>query len=54
MDRTGADYLLLCRDTATVIPNTQAHRLVTGAEPDWLERVPGVHPELLVLRPRAE
>jgi hypothetical protein len=36
------------------VPGSQAYRLVKGEELDWLERVPGVHPELLVLRPRAE
>jgi hypothetical protein len=54
MDRTGADYLLLCRDVTTLVPGSQAYRLVKGEELGWLERVPGVHPELLVLRPRAE
>jgi hypothetical protein len=50
MLRTGADYLLLCRDLPYGNGNSMAHELAKGAQVGWLEPMPGVHPELVLLR----
>lgn len=50
MDRTGATYLLLCRDQKIADGASQADRLALGETVGWLEPVPDVDPRLLVLR----
>jgi hypothetical protein len=52
MDRTGATYLLLCRDQRLADGFSQADRLARGEAVDWLEPVAGVDPSLIVLRRR--
>jgi hypothetical protein len=54
MTRTGADYLLLCRDLLYGEGNSMAQDLARGAQVDWLEPVAGVDPELVLLRRKAE
>jgi hypothetical protein len=54
MRQTGADYLLLCRDLPYGHGDSMAHELAHGAQVDWLEPVPGVHPELVLLRRTAD
>jgi hypothetical protein len=49
MERTGADYLLLCRDLAYGKGNSMANELAKGVQVDWLQPVE-VHSELVLLR----
>jgi hypothetical protein len=53
MERTEADYLLLCRDVTYGEGSSMANDLARGARLHWLEPVANVHSELVVLR-RAE
>jgi hypothetical protein len=50
MERTGADYLLLCRNTTWEVETSFARALAGGETADWLEPVAGVDPRLVVLR----
>jgi hypothetical protein len=54
MTRTGADYLLLCRDVSYGTGNSLAYELAKGGQVDWLEPVAGIHPELAVFRLKTE
>jgi len=48
MERTGADYLLLCR-AMSYVDASFAGELASGAKAGWLKEKEGVHPNLLVL-----
>jgi hypothetical protein len=50
MRRTGADYLLLCRDFPYGEGRSAAFDLAGGGQVDWLEPVSGIDPELVLLR----
>jgi hypothetical protein len=50
MERSRADYLLVCRNLAYGDGRSFAHDLAFGADAPWLMPVEGVHPSLVVLK----